>query len=361
MSIELLDKIKSMNGFEKDTQNYYKLIACIQALKQSEHINNAFLDQLTEKNTPKLLINIFGLLQNLFVSIDALYDMTRITMSHKYSININMNKNLHELKYIRNDIVGHPTHRTYQTGGVGFSTMSLDQTSMKMIVYETHFFNKKMHEVRYRKIDTLDLIDDYRSEASVIINEVYSHLSKDIIFSELSNMSLQFYETLLLDTFDYGLLQKIKDNYSKDLNIKKESHNRVLWRISLLEMLDNWKEVDPEKKEFVRYMKLQQANKLYEMTSIIENKAPMLLTQPTPELLKAFFRFIKEDENRATHIKTLKDYDHPYYESDLLHMISLTKSNSKARKLLNWLKSQTSEYKVYTIGNALEKYKNVQA
>ncbi|MDY0210888.1 MAG: hypothetical protein RBQ91_05745 [Acholeplasma sp.] len=360
MKVEQLDKISSLNGFSKNHQNHYKLLACIQSLKQSEQINEAFIRQIELEEISETLINIYGLLQNLFVSIDALYDMSRITMDHKYAVNLNMNKNLHELKYIRNDIVGHPTHRTYQSGGVGFSTMTIDQTTMRNLVYETHFFKKKNHEIRYRKISTLDLIKDYSIESNQIIEEIYNYLTHETKTNELSDMALQFYEILVLDTFDYSLLQKIKTFYQNTQKIPKDSHNRIMWRISLLEMLDNWKEKDQDKKEYIRYMKLQQAAKLYEMTSIIENRAPKLLELSLPELLKSFYRFLKEDEGRLKAISTLHDFDHPYFSSDLDHLMLECKQHSKARKLLNWLKNQSNEYRVYTIGSSLQKYKSAQ-
>src|SRR5690606_13891944 len=61
-----------------------------------------------------ILLDVFGLLQGLFVGIDAMYQLSFTTTKYKYHININMNKNLKELKYLRNDVVGHPTNRNYE-------------------------------------------------------------------------------------------------------------------------------------------------------------------------------------------------------------------------------------------------------
>lgn len=361
MTQKMLDQIEALANFKDSTQDYYKLAASVQAIKQSMAINQSFLVEKNGKDQASVLIHIFGLLQSLFVSIDALYDMTKTTMNHKYAINVNMNKNLHELKYIRNDIVGHPTHRTYQSGGVGFSLLALEKTTMDEIVYETHLFKRKHHETLYRKINTLELIEDYEKEAFQIIQEVHAYLSKERIKPELSGLALQFLEQIKLDTFDYTLLQNIKDDYQSSNDLPKDSHNRLMWRINLLEMLDNWKETDQDKVDFIKYMKEDQALKVYQMTSVIEGLEPKLVELHLPDLLQAFYRFIKNDESLIKYLKTLKDYDHPYRNSDLNELMMKADNNPKVKKLLSWFRRQQNEHRVYTIGSVLEKFKkNVQ-
>lgn len=355
-----LSKIEQLADFESGTQNRYKLAASVQALRQSTEINEVFLAKKNETEQASVLIHIFGLLQNLFVSIDALYDMSKITTSQKYAVNVNMNKNLHELKYIRNDIVGHPTHRTYQTGGVGFSLMSLDQTTMKEIVYETHFFKNKRHQILKRTINTGELIKDYTKESAIIIKEVYTYLAKEKIEPEISKLAFQFYESLLLETFDEKLLKQIKTDYLEKNEIDIHSNNRLLWRIELLEMLNNWHETDAEKQAFIKYMKLDQAIRIYQMTSMIEEVEPKQVKNPPPNLLQSFFRFIKQDESLLKYVSTLKDYNHPYHDSDLEELISHASNNQSVVKLLNWMERQHNEQRAFTIGSVLEKYKSTQ-
>lgn len=355
MTIDLLNAIKDKVSLDEATQNFYKLEASIHVLKQSNLINQAFLDN-HKSDQASLLIHIYGLLQNLFVSIDALYDMTKATMSHKYSVNVNMNKNLHELKYIRNDIVGHPTNRTYQTGGIGFSLMRLDETSIEKIVYETHLFKKKHHDIIKREVKTADLIRDYEVESNQIIKEVHDYLNQDKKPVKLSIWAFKFLESLELSHFDHHLLQKIKDSYISDNDLPSDTHNRLIWRINLLEMLNNWKEVDQDKSEYIEYMKLEQAVKIYVMASNIEQVKPQYVNIKVPKLLQSFYRFIKKDESRLKYVKTLKDFDHPYFKADLLELKVIAKTTPNVVKLLSWLEKQTNGNKVYTIGSTLEKY-----
>jgi len=355
---DTLNRIESMVLNGDQNQVHFKIKSCIQVLRQSEGIIEAFLSKQGIDEKSDVLMHIFGLLQNLFVSIDALYDLTKLTMSNKYAVNVNQNKNLRELKYIRNDIVGHPTHRTYSTGGVGFSLFSVPETSMSMITYETHFFKQKFHEVIKHHIQTQELIDDYHVESRLIIDEICTHLHKQNIKPELSVLAKQFLDGIQLESFDLNLLDKIQQSFLTNREISKESHNRLLWRIELLQVLDKWKETDTEKREFIQFMKAEQALKIYEMTSNIESVEPQFVKIPHPALLVSFFRFIKEDERREKYVKYLKTHDHPYFQKDLDELLEDSKNNLRVNKLLTWLQRQTSDHRVFLIGSALEKYKS---
>lgn len=357
MVLNTLDKIESLVYNGEENQVHFKIKSCIQVLRQSEGIIESFLEKQDIVDESDILIYIFGLLQNLFVSIDALYDLTKLTMSNKYAINVNQNKNLRELKYIRNDIVGHPTHRTYSTGGVGFSIFSVSLTSMHMITYETHFFKQKFHETFKHHIKTKELIDDYHLESKQIIDEIETHLRKSQAKPEVSLLARQLFEGIQLESFDYHLLQRIKDEFSENRELNKESHNRLIWRLDLLSVLDNWKETDPEKRAFIQYMKEEQAYKIYEMTSIMESVEPKYIKISHPVLLQSFFRFIKDEESREKYLKYLKTFDHPYHQADIDELLSDARNNLRVTKLLSWLQKQSSEHRVFLIGSALEKYK----
>lgn len=358
---DTLDKIESMVLIGDQNQVHFKIKSCIQVLRQGEGIIESFLKQEKVMDKSDVLLHIFGLLQNLFVSIDALYDLTKLTMSNKYSVNVNQNKNLRELKYIRNDIVGHPTHRTYSTGGVGFSLFSVPETSMSVITYETHFFKQKQHETFKHHIQTAELIEDYHLESRNIIQEISTHLQKQTFKPELSILTKQFFDGIQLESFDRHLLDKITESFQMNRDISKESHNRLLWRIELLNVLEKWRETDHEKQAFIQYMKEEQAYKIYEMSSDLEGIEPQFVKINHPELLVSFFRFIKDDEHREKYVKYLKTYDHPYHQADIDELLGDAKNNLRVSKLLTWLERQTSEHRVFLIGSALEKYKNMSS
>ncbi|MFA7376171.1 MAG: hypothetical protein WCZ13_01585 [Acholeplasmataceae bacterium] len=340
----------------KKDQNYYKIASCIQVLKHSISINEAFMNNIELTDKKDVLIHLFGLLQNLFVSIDALYDISKATMSHRYSVNLNLNKTLHELKYIRNDIVGHPTHRTYNTGGFGFSLMNMEETTMKFLKYETHIYKREKHDYVSRVVNTEELISEFLNEAEDILHEINVSISDRVEKGNISILIYEFIADLNIGKFNYQLLSEISEIQKNNVNASQTSHHRILWRIDLLYVLDNWKEKNKEKQEMIEYMKLQQAIKIYEMACVIEKIEPKYVKTVLPSLLDSFYRFIKNDERRMKFLSYLKDFDHPYHQSDLDELIEDANQDSRARTVLNWLKRQQNEHKVFLLGSELEKY-----
>jgi hypothetical protein len=55
----------------------------------------------------------FNASHSLSVAIDSLYEISYSLFDNKHYVNINQNKTLHEIKYVRNDVVGHPGNRVY--------------------------------------------------------------------------------------------------------------------------------------------------------------------------------------------------------------------------------------------------------
>lgn len=88
------------------------LKACYMTLKNNHNAISYFEKSMDEAfDSGEVILRLYGLLQALFVCIDSLYTLTFKITGTKNFININDNKALRELKYIRNDVVGHPTNR----------------------------------------------------------------------------------------------------------------------------------------------------------------------------------------------------------------------------------------------------------
>ena len=104
----------------KEDEVKYKLLSSNEMLNNIDKIVNEFNTQaINKKDLSDVLLDVFGLLQALFVGVDSLYNMVLSITKNKYYININQNYIIHELKFIRNDVVGHPTNRKYGRYGVG--------------------------------------------------------------------------------------------------------------------------------------------------------------------------------------------------------------------------------------------------
>ena len=78
-----------------------------------------------------ILLDVFGLLQGLFVAIDALYQLSFTATKYKYHVNINQNRNLRQLKYLHGRVVD--TQQIETTKMVHLDFLSLLKTKLQKI------------------------------------------------------------------------------------------------------------------------------------------------------------------------------------------------------------------------------------
>lgn len=338
---------------KKDERNSHGYRA-VSSFSMLEHID-LMIDRYThEKQDQKgaILLDVFGMLQGLFVAIDALYDLAIGLTQYKYHINVNSNPILHELKYIRNDIVGHPTHRTYPNGGMGFSILSTEHLSKDKFSYHTYIFEKNKLDVKTKDVFVKPLLEAYSKEKDKILKDILIFLNHETTQTDIPEELYTLFETLNLDK-----LHEIRVMFKGEYQVSEESSHRFLWRLSLLEKVILWHEGDVELNEFVTYMGKIQVTKLYEMALDLEERKGKDLYVSIPDSLKDFYKFIRAKERDRLHlVKNLHDQKHPLFSSDLAALIAMN-PNKKALKLLNFLRDQEDEQKVYLIGSILRGYR----
>ena len=352
MYLKHLDLIESTVKKEEN-RTYYKTISAIGILRQTPEIFNAFNNQKCKDKGAHLLA-IYGLLQNMFVAIDALYDLCKMLMHYKFAINVNQNETLREIKYIRNDVIGHPTHRTYPEGGIGFSIINTTLTTKDEIYYDTHFFKKHTHKQSRKQVLTKDIMTSFLKEANPILKEVYKHMENPAKDLGLSDLTYRFFKLLKNETFNMQMLSEIEKTFKQSKDITNSSQNRILWRIRLLKVVYNWKERDSEIKEIISYLSLSTAYKLYEMTCIIESVTPKKVKLESPYLMDQFKTFITENKDAKLLTKNLHDHTNSYHAYELEELKELAKPYSKVIKLLNFLSRQTDGDKVYLVGSLIQ-------
>jgi hypothetical protein len=349
-----LDHLRSyVSDIKKDEKNSHGYRAA-SSFSMLEHIDLMIGRYLKEEQTEKgaILLDVFGMLQGLFVAIDALYDLAIGLTQYKYHINVNANPTLHELKYIRNDIVGHPTHRTYPNGGMGFSILSTEHLSKEKFSYHTYVFEKNTLDIKTKDVYVKPLLEAYQKEKKRILDEIYIYLKHETTKTDIPEALYTLFETLNLET-----LKEIKEKFVKEYQLPSDSSHRFLWRISLLEKVIPWVETDVELNDFVSYIGKTQVSKLYEIALDLEERKGKDLYAPIPNLLKNFYKFIRAHESYALHLlKNLHDKEHPLHDSDLIALMSLN-PNKEASKLLRFLKDEKDEEKVFLIGSILRGYR----
>ena len=335
-----------IRSIEKTTpKQYYKSISAIEVLKHTPLVFEAYKQSSNEKGD--VILHIYGLLQNMFVSVDALYDLSRMQMHYKYNVNINQNEILRKVKYIRNDIVGHPTHRTYESGGVGYSLLNLEKTTLHEIHYETHFFLKNNHEVINNKVNTFDLMDSFMAEANQIINEIKNHLNV-VVDKTLSTLSYELTNLVRKHIYDRDRLYNLKETYMKKYDLSKDSNNRILWRMRLLEKCFTWTSEDKDIIELIEYLTFKESMKIYEMFSKLEDVSYTKLFKPLPKVLKEMYKYLDLHKQKRQYIKTLQDHSHMYYKKDLEAL--------KGLKIIDYLSQLNDGDLIYLVGKSINEY-----
>ncbi len=351
MSLEALRSYVLKTKQDEKNSHGYRAMSSFSMLEHVELMIERYLNEPQDKRGA-ILLDVFGMLQGLFVAIDALYDLAIGLTQYKYHINVNSNPTLHELKYIRNDIVGHPTHRTYPNGGMGFSILSTEHLSKEKFSYHTYVFEKNQLEVKTKDVFVEPLLNAYRIEKKRMLEDVLSYLMHKTTETSIPEQLFTLFETLNLDK-----LKEVEEMFIQEYQIKPDSNNRFLWRTGLLKLIINWNNKDSDINEFITYMGKVQVSKLYDIALDLENRKGIDLYPTIPRLLKSFYKFLRANEKHALGLlDNLHDYKHPLYQSDIIALMSMNPYKD-ALKLLTFLKEQTDEHKVYLIGSILRSYR----
>lgn len=353
-----LERLKSFVKAEQEHIGNAHGKRAMSAFDMLENVDLMIQRYVSEPQSEKgaILLDVFGLMQGLFVAVDALYDLAIGLTSYKYHVNINKNKTLRQLKFIRNDIVGHPTHRTYEQGGTGFSILRQNPLSKKTIVYDTYIYQKGKESITTKTVEFKTLVDEYNHEKEIILDDLYGYLTHKDGSSGLSELCFRLYETLSLD-----VLEEAIQLFIQTYGISKDSKHRFLWRADLLKTLITWHEDDDDLNRIILYMAKFQASKLYDISLKSANQFGQELYTKLPEMLVNFYRFIRSHERTAYPLlENVHDTDHPLYQTDVQALLSLN-PNQDAEKLIRFLLIQTDEQKVFLIGSTLREYRKKQS
>ena len=347
---ELQIHVENLKKDEKNSHGY-RAYAAYEMLESSDEMIEAFFVHKNDDHG-HMLLSVFGLLQALFVAIDALYDLSIGLTRFKYHININANPKLHELKYIRNDIVGHPTHRTYFDGGVGFSILNASTLTHGQLTYDTYIFQKNHYERKETVVEFKPLIEAYYKERDILLKGLIAFIHKQEDTSEIPELTYRLFESLNLD-----VLEDVTTLFKKTYDIKPDDHHRFIWRGRLLRKAILWDTQDNDFNELILYVAKQQAKKMYEIALNLENRYNKDLYAKPPGILVDFYRFIRSNEAECIDLlENLHDRKHPLFDSDLEAMMRADTSKS-VLKLLKWFQNIDDEDKTYLIGSQFKTYR----
>ena len=322
-----------------------------------ESYNN---NETTDK--AEMLLNIFGMLQALFVGVDALYGLSYGVTNKKWSVNVNNNPELREIKYVRNDVVGHPTKRLYNDNKIGYCDLDLDKTTYYELVYRIAIPSDNSEDITSHTVDLKKTIASYNYESSKVLDEIYKRmlLESDITSIGGSEYSYSLYSYQLYKDFrngikNYEILNTIKENYIKVFKLDEKSNDRFPWRINHLEELFRWDEV--EHNEIIIYLTYYIIEKLFRMCNSLEREklkeeeidfSKIVLTYSMPKRVKDFVDFVRRYKIDP---KPLKDPIDPYFMPTLEKMEIMANKNRNILKTIDMFKkNKDNQMRIYLLG-----------
>lgn len=322
-----------------------QLKASLHTLKQVDDVI-AFHNNDVAEVEANIIINIFGLLQSLFVAIDALYNVVLTVTNSKSYININQNKTLNNLKHIRNDIVGHPIDRYYGSDGVGYSVIDTDNLDEHFFTYITYIKTGNKIERSVNEIDLNVLKAAYIKEKDIIIDRISNFINKKAPRDTLYNDLLKLYHN-----YNETNLKVVKDLFT---NVYGNLDNhRFLWRVQLIEFLLKNIIVD---KEVTNYLIKGQIIKLFEITKDLEQNDFKIPFVKLPKTISKTYKYLNKNNEFIPLIKNLHDSNNPYFKGDLNYLLNNV-NNYAMLSLLNTIKNTKDNETIYLIGQVFKNYR----
>lgn len=336
--------------------------ASLNALDVNNLQQNYFYMSLEDTFTSgELILRYYGLLQGLFVCVDSLYALSYSFTKSKSFININQNKKLRELKYIRNDIVGHPSNRVYSEEELAYCMLNQKELNNRTLTYTINFSNKK---VINKKVDLVEMLEDYYVEANNILNTFLNVNKSNVHISAFRNIPRTVFKKFYINEEYTTDLCELKDLYLKEFHTEDTNRHRLLWRIQLINKLNNLSTSNTLEKELYHYAVAYEINKLISVADEMEGKKVYKRTVnlPLPKYMIYFFRMLNNNPSVKPHLSTIYDADHPYFLENLNTLLDTSKkdNNINCTKLLNLMldayNKEDNDY-IYSIGVLLKKYK----
>lgn len=362
----MLDKIKTneetlsnLKGrIKQGEKNYFPFMAALNALD----INNELLKYVGktfdgDAKEGEALERLYAVLQSLFVSIDALYTLNIILTKNKNNININQNRQLRELKYIRNDVVGHPSNRVYDGERVGCCVLKKDLVTKKSFKYYIYFNG----EIKAREVKIPELINSYYDEANKFLTRAMGF--KDYSIDEIVAQLRKIMRKLASDVETKEDIFELRSLYLKSNAATSKNDVRFIWRVELLLKLENvFTENDKELKDIVDYAIGYQLVKLYETLTpygVNSEKEGLANAKKKPKGILQFEKMVEKNSSIETSSKFLHDMTHPLFVGSLNKCIDYANEtgSGSAKKYLEVIKTyyeQKDSDMVYCLGISLK-------
>lgn len=355
----ILENEKLIERFEVNyylNNEDYAIAAALKALEITNEVQKCYFNMSENENISLNILKLYALLQSLFVSVDSLYALALSLTKSKSFININKNPELRELKYIRNDVVGHPANRVYNSSSLAYCI--LDEGSVKHKSFSYNIYSSA--GVTNRVIEIFNLVEAYYQECNNLLNELYNIANDSINQSKLVKTVNKIINLYSLDLDYFSILMQLKQQYLNLFETASSKQHRLLWRIEIIEELQAFSTEDLEINDLVNHAVGLELLKILELVTNDKNKS--LIGKRNPYLVSSFYRFLNNNKNLVDLATNIDDIRSPLFLSSINHLIleAKTKNNKAVVKYLIFLKELYDSGKdglLYALALPIREYK----
>lgn len=355
----ILENEKQINKFEKDyylKRQNYPVAAALAALETTNKIQSCYFDLEKNNHPSEAVMRLYALLQSLFVSIDSLYALAYSLTKSKGFININKNPELRELKFIRNDVVGHPANRIYNASTLAYCILDSENITKEQFTY--HIYSGK--GIEEKSINISNIVLSFYHESNALLQELYDIAKENKKMNKLVVLAMQALDTYSMDGEYIPILDEFKQCYLSFYPNANSQQHRVLWRLELIDELMQFHSSNEKERELVQYAIGLEIVKLYQLLS--GKDYDVSLRKKTPYYVSNFYRFLNKQKAMVQHIDKIIDLKHPLFQSSMQLLKSKAKqvNNQGAYQYLDFLQklyNQQEDGLLYSLSLPIRDYK----
>jgi hypothetical protein len=190
---------------------FSQLCGSLDVIEDTEDAISAYTDKDFGEDKPSHYLAVYGLLQAIYVQQDAVINLCE---SLGIKDKVNNYPKLKEIREIRNDTVGHPTHRDQQKGKpASYHHISQPTLNKSGFILASYFSDGSQVQFRYIKISELIF------EQSKYISDILTTLINNLEEEEKAHKEKFRMEKLLekyLSTSDYYIEKLFEGIYRDD-------------------------------------------------------------------------------------------------------------------------------------------------
>lgn len=311
----------------------YAIYGAISALEITNEVQKNYVRLLDEeKKIDTLLMQLYGMLQSLFVSVDSLYQLSYELVGSKKFININQNIHMRELKHIRNDVVGHPANRSLRGSGDSYCVLQKDELTSYGFTYLIYSKNG----ITKRTVNIVDLVEAYYEEANSLLEFLLKVANTTIDNQILIDVA----EKVLLEFSDGDYLKELDHLYSLYLkrypDASKKQH-RFVWRYGLVKKIDdfNFKNISKLGLELKQDVIFNELERIYVILS--GNDYKRVVNHAKGTLVKSMYRFLRKNKDLYAVKNNLCDFSHPHFYDTYRKFLLRAQKNPTVLEYLHYL------------------------